>query len=194
MSTNIVDFPARSDDDDVIEERTGISLIDADAAVIARRWAEKSWEDRTRFFSNIICESTKCWVVAVQGLEDDQETRDIFTEWVLLGMCERIAEIINLWSGIGPNDGPRETEAELRPSCELAAAIFNLSLSPRHRRAARLWAVSESKKPNWYYTAVSEYEPLIVFANMIWMSRPGMGYFDRFGVPDDPDAMDARAR
>ena len=49
--------------------------------------------------------------------------------------------------------------------------------------------MSESKGPNWYFDAVSDYEPLVVFANMIRMARPGMGYFDRFGVPDEPEAM-----
>ena len=75
MSANIVNFPERGDDADLIEARTGIALIDADAAVLARRWAEKSWQDRARLLSNFICESTKCWVVIVEGLEDDQDDR-----------------------------------------------------------------------------------------------------------------------
>lgn len=198
-ASNVVELPTRDDDDDVILVRTGITLIDADAAVMARRLAEKSWEDRTRFFNNIICESLERMTQMSEVLEEkvDSDTfadqRDIFSEWVFLGMCGRIAETINLLGGIGPQDEPRELEVELRPSCELAAAIFDLSLSPKHRMAARVWAMSESKGRDWYFEAVAGYTPLIAFANLIRIFRPGTAYFDRFGVPDDWEDMSPAA-
>ena len=41
-------------DDGLITFDTGVYLIDADPAVIAEQLGDKSWEDRARFFNNII--------------------------------------------------------------------------------------------------------------------------------------------
>ena len=120
MTADIIDLPHQ--DDETIPVVFGVPLIDADPAVIARRLRRKSWPDRAKFFNNITADSLErmTWMVEHAVSEDDQQAH---LDWNVLKMHERIGQVIDLWG-------------EAKPSEDLAAAIYVLSLNPQHRRAA----------------------------------------------------------
>ncbi len=55
MSAEIVELPRPADD--MIVRVTGLPLIDADPAVIARWLKDESWTERAQFFSSIYSDS-----------------------------------------------------------------------------------------------------------------------------------------
>lgn len=56
-STGAATIPSPALEDDIIHVITGVTLVDADAKVIARSLQNKSWAQRAQYFNNIICHS-----------------------------------------------------------------------------------------------------------------------------------------
>ena len=98
--------PNVAPDDDIIEQKTFIPLIDADANVIARRLANKSWEDRERFFHNITSVSLDVTAKLAKELFLDQpDTTAIeFFSQVYVGMHQQIADVLEIWDEPMPPD------------------------------------------------------------------------------------------
>ncbi len=100
--SNVVPFP----DDDIIPLVTGVTLIDAEAHVLARRLRPEPWEARARFFNNIIGGSLENMVKLseVQFEEGDEARQREFWDMCMLTMHVRIAETLEYWEAETPWD------------------------------------------------------------------------------------------
>lgn len=116
--------------DDIIETVTGLPLVDCDPKIIARRLRAKPWSDRARFFSNAIYDSIETAGKMLEYAKSKDDGAD-FLDWGVAEMMRRIGEALDLWGDAAPTDAD-------------SAALFLLSLNPRHRRAAKRWL---SKQP-----------------------------------------------
>jgi len=150
-------------DDDIIPLDTCITLIDADAAVIARRLGDVSWADRERFFNNIICESLDnlAKVMGVLELAPDQSRE--FVEAAFLGMHERIGEIVELWGA------PAVTNDDM-------ARVYALSAAPGHRVAVGDYCAKVKRKVDALFKPDTG---LIWFFRFSTAFRPGMSLWWR---------------
>ncbi len=171
----IVPFPIP--DDDKIETVTGLPLVDAEAKVIARRLHRCKWKARARFFNNIIRDSIENATV----LAEHAPTRDAGTDFVTWGMIEmmrRIGEKLDLWGDAAPVDID-------------SAALFHLSLNPKHLEAARRWNVQQPGAPSpWpFFDAIGKRHPtLFTFFRIVAITRPCTAIVWKAGVEECPIA------
>ena len=170
MSAKIIPLPERGDD--TIPFRTGLPLIDADPAMIARCLANEPWEKRALFFNNVINEGMEFVANTVEYAVTEDGPRE-FIEWAMLKMHERIGQTLDLLGNA-------------KPSEDVAAGLYILSLNPAHRQAAREYFCRRGKG---YLSAqarevITEFPSLLVFFNMSEISRPGLGYAWERGVPE----------
>ncbi len=131
------------------------------------------WEDRVRFFDNIIDQSLANMVEMGECAATEHVTC-AFYEWAMLKMHERIGRTLDLWGGAKPGE-------------DLAAAIYALSLNPQHRRAAREYFKNRSKElqHQQFNQIIAQRMGLCVFSNMSRLVRPGLSYAWRHGVPGE---------
>ncbi len=148
------------DDDDIIEPDSYIWLVDADPEVIARRLADKPWSHRARFFNNIITESLDNLGKTLELLEakGGKRAAEEYIDICLLGMHERICQVLDIWGLEAPPDKD-------------AAQVFALSFSPEHRAAARVFCGSNQAALDSLFEPASG---LMVFKNMSLCVRPGL--------------------
>ena len=175
MSAEIIPLPER--DKDTIPYRTGLPLIDADPAVIARCLANEPWEKRALFFNNIISQSMEFVANTIEYTMLDDGPRE-YIEWAMLKMHERIGQTLDLLDNA-------------KPSEDIAAGLYILSLNPAHRQAARGYFCRRDKG---YLSAqvrevVTEFHSLLIFFNMSEVARPGLSYAWECGVPDECAVM-----
>jgi hypothetical protein len=195
----IVPFPIP--DDDIIPVITGVTLVDADPNVIARRLGPKNWKARTLFFHNIIAGSVDN-VGKMIGAAKTQDDGAYFLDWSMCEMSRRIGEVLDLWG---------ETE----PANKDAAALFLLSLKPEHRRAACMFISSRRPKYRATVREVTEFvdgymqktwQNLAIFYRMTIMGNPAEnaawlagpqecrdGWYDLSKVPGAADGHDDAA-
>ncbi len=121
-ASNLIAFP---DPDDIIPTITGIDLLDADPAVIARRLRRESWEDRAQFFNNIVVSSIQTMTKILDYTRDQRAGAALFS-WGLVEMTRQIGRTLDLW------DDAEITDVH-------SAMLFSLSLNPDHQTSARLW-------------------------------------------------------
>ena len=160
-------------DDDVIEPDSCILLIDMDAAVIARRLADKPWSDRARFFNKVLTESLENLGnhLDLIGPKIGQKKVRAYIDIVLIAMHGRICEVLDIWGLEAPPD-------------EDAARVFALSASPEHREAARVFCgTSQAALDRLFEPATG----LMVFKNMSLMARPGLNELWRETIGREPD-------
>ena len=174
MTAKIINLP--SPDDDTFPVVSGIPLVDAPAALIARVAANKSWENRAKGFNSFLVESFE----HLHEMSEHAMTEDdavVFIEWVMLKMHERIGQVIDLWG-------------EAKPKEDLAAAIYAVSLNPHHRLEARRYFVNRGDQylSRQFNQVAARMEALRVFYNLSELSRPGLGHAWRSGVPEGCEA------
>ncbi len=180
MTAKIIDLPQR--DDDTIPVVCGLPLVDADPKIIARRLGAKSWEDRTRFFDNIIDQSLEN-MVKMGEFAVTEDGALAFYDWTMLKMHERIGQVLDLWGGAKPGE-------------DLAAAVYALSLNPQHRHVARGYIKDRADgHPDRQFNQIAaERMALRVFYNGSGMVRPGLSHAWRYGVPEEKRGRVQRAR
>ena len=171
MSIEIVELPRP--DDDMIVRVTGLPLIDADPAVIARRLKDESWTERAQFFSSIYSDSFNHLMEMVDYTETDDDRKTVI-EWAMLKMHERIGQTLDAWG-------------EDKPAEDMAVLLFALSLNPHHRQAAsEFFKDRAAPHPSQQFNEIaSELMGLRVFYNSSELIRPGLSHVWRQGVPED---------
>jgi len=172
----IVPFPIP--EDDIIPLITGVSLADADAKVIARRLHRCKWKARARFFNNIIRDS----IINATILAEHAPTTDAgadFLTWGMIEMMRRIGETLDLWGVAEPVDVD-------------SAALFHLSLNPKHLRAARDWNGRQPGKPSaWQFfdDAIGQRHPtLFTFFRMVALTHSCAAIVWKVGAKECPIA------
>lgn len=152
--------PEALPDGDIIPFDTGITLIDADPVVLARRLGDDTWETRAEFFNNVIIESISNTVKISEFLKPDRD--DIGAPMLSVALCgihERVAETLALWGAEAPPDIH-------------AACIYALSMSLEHRRKANAF-FKERGGDN--YALIQEAWPGLAQFNLISITaRPGL--------------------
>lgn len=151
----VVQFP--EPDEHIIPVITGITLLDADAELIARRLRNKSWADRVQYFNNLVAHSIarQATMLEYARSEDDGVA---FLKWGLTALMRQVSEVLDRW---------RESEP---PNAD-AATLFCLSLNPRHRRAAQSWMNGDKDVAQFFDTYVQEkWLALAAFFNLCAMS------------------------
>ena len=186
--SNVIPFP-----DDEIELNTGLTLVDVDAEVVARRLRLLAWDDRARFFNNIIVESIENSTKLLGFCRTKADGR-AFINWGMVEMMRKIANVLDIWD-----------EWEVKE--EAAATIFRLSLNPEHQEIADKWirhpnpyrGRDETDKffDTWVQT---NWQALAIFYRLVGAANPcawaalqagriaGVDdWFDFDMVPDDED-------
>ncbi len=171
MSAEIVDLPLP--DDDTIVAVTGLPLVDADPAVIARRMKDKPWGKRALFYSSIYSESMDRLMKMLNYTETDDDWQ-VVNEWAMLKMHERIGQALDAWG-------------EDKPAEDMAVLLFALSLNPHHRQAARKYFKDRAGPyPSQQFNEIAaELMGLKIFYNASGLIRPGLSHAWRQGVPED---------
>ena len=174
MTADIIDLPQR--DDDTIPVVCGLPLVDADPKIMARRLGPSTWEDRARFFDNIINQSFENMVKMGEFAATEDGTR-AFYDWAMLKMHEQIGRTLDVWG-------------EAKPGEDLAAAIYALSLNPQHRHEARGYFKNRGGgyASRQFNDVAGDRMSLCVFYNMSGLTRPGLGYAWRYGIPEESEA------
>ena len=170
--SNVVQF---QDPDEVIPLVSGFPLIDADAKVLARRLRKYDWENRARIFNNFVTDSLATLPKAGEIVAGDED-KEKLSAWVLAGMAERIGQCLGIWGAERPTNGPM-------------AVLYNLSLHPLHRRAARGFFSNDEgsyEKAGAKHTR-GRYESLFVMHRLVLCTQPGLTLAYYSGIPDDPD-------
>ncbi len=100
-----------------------------------------------------------------------------FYDWAVLKMHEQIGRTLDLWD-------------EAKPGEDLAAAVYALSLKPQHRHVARRYFKDRGAGylSRQFNDVAGDRMGLRVFYNMSELSRPGLGYAWRYGLPEESDA------
>ena len=93
MTAKIIDLPQQ--DDDTIPVVCGLPLVDADPKIIARRLHAKSWEDRARFFDNIVGDSIDN-MLKMGDLAVTDDDKRVFFDWAMLKMHEQIGRTLDV--------------------------------------------------------------------------------------------------
>ena len=171
MTAKIIDLPRR--DDDTIPVVSGLPLIDADPAVIARFLDGKSWEDRAWFFDGILTDSLKQMIETGESLTFEHGTVD-FYDWAMLRMHEQIGRTLDVWG-------------EAKPGEDLAAVMYALSLNPRHRLATREYfkARGGGLQHQQFNQIAGDRMSLCIFHNGSGLVRPGLSHAWRYGIQGD---------
>ncbi len=161
--------------DDIIETRTGLTAIDIDPKVVARRMRRKTWKDRALFLDNVLFETLERWGEMKKYLVGGSDEEDRYSAWVWLSVMANISAIIDAF-GIE------------RPECDDSAAFFSVALSSAHTTAARQYANSQNKHPNTMFgTVENEWLGIRVLYYLTLVTRPGETWVAlNGGVPDDP--------
>ena len=146
--------------DEKIKLDTCIPLIDAEPKVIARRLRDRSWSDRRRFFDSILAESFTNLGKSLELFEKKLSEAELleYSEVTLLGMHQQICATLDLWG-------------EAIPPNEDAAVLYAVSLSPEHRRAARIFCGDSAAALDRLFKWGSG---LMVFKNASRITQPGL--------------------
>ena len=130
---------------------TGFPLVDAEPEVMARRLAPKSWEDRERFFTNILYDTLE--------LAGEVGPSKVSLDALFVECHMRIAQTLDLW------------EVEQPPDVH-AARVFALSARSEHRMASNRFCTARD-----WHDPEAAFERVSVFAQFNRMSlsgRPGL--------------------
>jgi hypothetical protein len=168
-SAAVLPFP-----DDVIEPVSGFPLVDAEAKVLARRLRKFDWSNRARIFDNFVAGSLKTLIKCGDFVSGDDD-KERLSAWCLVSMAQRIGECLDIWGTAEPTEGPM-------------AVVYNLSLNPMHRRAAReFFKDSDGLTSGMKRHTGEDYQWLFLMHRLIVLTQPGLTMAHQGGFPDDPD-------
>jgi hypothetical protein len=161
--------------DETIPLKTGFPIFDFEPALIARRLANKTWEDRVRFFNNAIMGSLEQHLTMHDYVEGEFD-RYGYLAWFHLSAMKMIGETLELWQADQP-----ESDAE--------CVLYALSLHPGHCASARGRWLEEQSFIFAFNQAAHQWDGLRMLFNAIQVTLPGAtrAWFE--GVPDDPGVM-----
>src|SRR5262245_53532857 len=79
--------------EDLLETKTGMALIDADPRVMARRLRLFSWKRRCLFFTNIATDSYRVAIFCCEHVDEAEQER--YLAWFMTKCSERIGQTLD---------------------------------------------------------------------------------------------------
>jgi hypothetical protein len=162
--------------DDAIPCVTGLSLVDLDPKVLARRLRHKSWHERARVMNNLAADSCE-WLVKMTELVPDDTEQQQLSEWAMVEYQRAIAMVLHEFG----DDAPTEPAA---------AVLFHLSLDPAHRIRARGWqreCYDGLPVEDLFYDESEHYPVLAMLFQMITLAWPAANEAWRRGAGGMPE-------